>query len=184
MFDFVRALEGFFYPRAPYVTSAVPCLFFASTGPHLGAVATPTRRSGLERHGYPWVPTNQGLNCPRQVGSTYLKTRQPVSEPYPTWHMGPRTWKQLGVQVKTVHTKRRVSLSGGPNLSKPSCSSPFLPCSEFHTWITTYALSSWSPPLTWSPPCRSIQVLPPDIRGSHNDQDEICSLMFLSNLQV
>ena len=39
------------------------------------AVATPTHRSGLVRHGYPWVPTYQGLSRPRQVGPAYQKTR-------------------------------------------------------------------------------------------------------------
>jgi hypothetical protein len=34
---------------------------------------------GLVRHGYPWVPTDQAHGHPRQVGSAYQKTRQPVS---------------------------------------------------------------------------------------------------------
>jgi hypothetical protein len=38
------------------------------------------------RHGYPWVPTDQAHGRPRQVGSAYQKTRQPVSGPNrPSW---------------------------------------------------------------------------------------------------
>ena len=43
------------------------------------AVAMPTHRSGLVRHGYPWVPTYQGLGRPRQVSPAHQKTRRPVS---------------------------------------------------------------------------------------------------------
>jgi hypothetical protein len=39
---------------------------------------------GLERHVYPWVPTDQGLSGPRQAGRTYQKTRRPVSGPSST----------------------------------------------------------------------------------------------------
>jgi hypothetical protein len=39
---------------------------------------------GPERHGYPWVPTDQGLSRLRQAGPTYQKTRRPVSGPSPT----------------------------------------------------------------------------------------------------
>jgi hypothetical protein len=39
---------------------------------------------GLEKHGYPWIPTDKGLNPPRQAGPTYQKTRRPVSGPCST----------------------------------------------------------------------------------------------------
>jgi hypothetical protein len=41
---------------------------------------------GLVRHGYPWVPTDQAHNYPRQVGPAHQKTRRPVSGPNrPNW---------------------------------------------------------------------------------------------------
>jgi hypothetical protein len=55
-----------------------------------------------DRHGYPWVPTDQGLSRPRQAGPTYQKTRRPVRRPSSTWLVGPKTWRQLGVQDKIV----------------------------------------------------------------------------------
>jgi hypothetical protein len=52
----------------------------------LAMVAAPTPRSGLVRHGYPWVPTDQAHGRTRQVGPTYQKTRRPVSGPNrPSW---------------------------------------------------------------------------------------------------
>jgi hypothetical protein len=40
----------------------------------------------LVRHGYPWVPTDQAHDRPRQVGPAYWKTRRPVSGPNrPSW---------------------------------------------------------------------------------------------------
>jgi hypothetical protein len=47
----------------------------------LSKVAAPTPRSGVVRHGYPWVPTDQAHGRPRQVGLAYRKTRRPVSGP-------------------------------------------------------------------------------------------------------
>jgi hypothetical protein len=41
---------------------------------------------GLVRHGYPWVPTDQAHDRPRQVGPTYQKTHRPISGPNrPSW---------------------------------------------------------------------------------------------------
>jgi hypothetical protein len=40
----------------------------------LSKVAAPTPRSGLVRHGYPWVPTDQAHDRPQQVGLAYQKT--------------------------------------------------------------------------------------------------------------
>jgi hypothetical protein len=37
----------------------------------LSKVVAHTPRSGLVRHGYPWVPTDQAHGRPRQVGSAY-----------------------------------------------------------------------------------------------------------------
>jgi hypothetical protein len=36
---------------------------------------------GLVRHGYPWVPTDQAHDRPRQVGPAYQKTRRLVRAP-------------------------------------------------------------------------------------------------------
>jgi hypothetical protein len=36
---------------------------------------------GLDRHGYPWVPTDQCPRGPCQVGPTYQKPNQPASGP-------------------------------------------------------------------------------------------------------
>jgi hypothetical protein len=36
---------------------------------------------GLERHGYPWVPTDQGPGGPYQVDPTYQKPHRPTSGP-------------------------------------------------------------------------------------------------------
>jgi hypothetical protein len=36
---------------------------------------------GLERHGYPWVPTDQGPRGPCQVDLTCQKPRRPASGP-------------------------------------------------------------------------------------------------------
>jgi hypothetical protein len=52
----------------------------------LSKVSTPTPRSGLVRHGYPWVPTDQAHDRPRQVGPAYQKTRRPICGPNrPSW---------------------------------------------------------------------------------------------------
>jgi hypothetical protein len=41
---------------------------------------------GPVRHGYPWVPTDQAHDRPRQVGPAYQKTRRPVGGPNrPSW---------------------------------------------------------------------------------------------------
>jgi hypothetical protein len=41
---------------------------------------------GLVRHGYPWAPTDQAHDRPRQVGPAYQKTRRPISGPKrPSW---------------------------------------------------------------------------------------------------
>jgi hypothetical protein len=52
----------------------------------LSKVAAPHLAWGLVRHGYPWVPTDQAQDRPRQVGPAYQKTRRPVSGPNrPSW---------------------------------------------------------------------------------------------------
>jgi hypothetical protein len=52
----------------------------------LSKVPAHTPLSGLVRHGYPWVPTDQAHGRPRQVGPAYQKNRRPVSGPNrPSW---------------------------------------------------------------------------------------------------
>jgi hypothetical protein len=72
MFGFVRAEGDFFlfwitvHPTRPQRCHAFASLRHASSQPlrlHIDR--------GLERHGYPWVPTDQGLNRPRQAGPTF-----------------------------------------------------------------------------------------------------------------
>jgi hypothetical protein len=43
------------------------------------STSSPTRRSGLVRHGYPWVPTDQGPRGPCQVDPTCQKPSRPAS---------------------------------------------------------------------------------------------------------
>jgi hypothetical protein len=53
---------------------------------------------GHQRHGYPWVPTDQGLSRPRQVGPTYRTTRRPdmwAQGRKDTW----RTRKDISVRI-------------------------------------------------------------------------------------
>jgi hypothetical protein len=85
MFDFVRTLEGFLFFRSMCtlrdLSGAMPSLRFDMTS------SRPIRlhvNRGLERHEYPWVPTDQGLSHPRQAGPTYQKISRPVSGPSPT----------------------------------------------------------------------------------------------------
>jgi hypothetical protein len=54
---------------------------FASHRRGFVSAATPARRSGLERHGYTWVPTDQGPGGPCQVDPTCQKPRRPASGP-------------------------------------------------------------------------------------------------------
>jgi hypothetical protein len=53
-----------------------------------GKVGDPVSQQGKApvRHEYPWVPTDWAHGRPRQVGSAYQKTCQPVSGPNrPSW---------------------------------------------------------------------------------------------------
>jgi hypothetical protein len=63
MFGFVHA-EGDFFPfldhRAPYVTSMVPCLRFASTRPRLGRYAY----TSIGGYTYPGSPPTRVLAVP------------------------------------------------------------------------------------------------------------------------
>jgi hypothetical protein len=59
---------------------------------------------GLERHGYPWVPTDQGLGGPCQVDPTYQKPHRPAS--------GPETLSASPVTLE--HPRRPYLDPGGP----------------------------------------------------------------------
>jgi hypothetical protein len=72
MFDFIRALEGFFCFGSLCtlldLSGAMPLLRFDMTSSRpLGLHVD----RGLERHGYPWVHTDIGLGRPGQAGPTY-----------------------------------------------------------------------------------------------------------------
>jgi hypothetical protein len=72
MFDFVCASEGFpfwihVHPMRPQRRHV-----FTSLRHDIVSFATPTRRSGLERHGYIWVPTD--LEAP-------VKWTRPIRSP-------------------------------------------------------------------------------------------------------
>jgi hypothetical protein len=43
------------------------------------------------RHGYPWVPTDQAHDRPRQVGLTHQETRQPNNGP----NVAPKTFQKI-----------------------------------------------------------------------------------------
>jgi hypothetical protein len=81
MFDFMCAGSVLFF--------GCPCtlgdLDYAMTSPRLDMTSPwPVRLHidrGLKRHGYQWVPTDQGPKAPCQVDPTYQKPRQPVSGP-------------------------------------------------------------------------------------------------------
>jgi hypothetical protein len=59
---------------------------------------------GLERHGYPWVPTDQGLGGPCQVDPTCQKPHRPAS--------GPATLSASPVTLE--HPRRPYLDPGGP----------------------------------------------------------------------
>jgi hypothetical protein len=68
-----------------------------------------------KRHGYPWVPTDQGLSRPRQTGLTCRKTRRPVSEP-----ARPDMWAQ-GHQDSLECKSRQSRQFKAVRISLPSC---------------------------------------------------------------
>jgi hypothetical protein len=81
MFAFVRAQQDFLL--------WIPCTLCDLTGAmsSLRFIMTPSQPlrlhvvRGLERHGYPWVPTDQGPGGPCQVDPTCQKPRRPASGP-------------------------------------------------------------------------------------------------------
>jgi hypothetical protein len=82
MFGFMHAEGDFFFLWITvHPTRPQRCHDFASLRHNLVSATTPTRRSGVDRHGYPWVPTDQGPRGPCQVDPTCQKPRQPASGP-------------------------------------------------------------------------------------------------------
>jgi hypothetical protein len=103
-----------------------------SDDPHVDA-DTPTVDSEVRnsyllfisvRHGYPWVPTNQGPRGPCQVDPTCQKPRRPASGPRDLIHnpgdLG-NTWKTLSRSRKTCRASgESFSLDhGGSTASRP-----------------------------------------------------------------
>jgi hypothetical protein len=73
MLVFVRAQEDFLLWIPVHPTRLHRHHVFALLRRDFVSASTPTRRSGLVRHGYPWVPTDQGPRGPYRVGPTCQK---------------------------------------------------------------------------------------------------------------
>jgi hypothetical protein len=71
---------------------------------------------GLERHGYPWVPTDQGPGGPCQVDPTCQKPHLPASEPEDLIHNP----GDLGRPWATLSRSRETCRACGASLSPRS----------------------------------------------------------------
>jgi hypothetical protein len=97
MFDFVRAQEDFSFFGSPCTlrdfsgtTSLLRFNMTSSQSLHLHV------DRGLERHGYSWVPTDQGPGGPYQVDPTCQKPHRPASGPRDLIHNPRQPWKTTG----------------------------------------------------------------------------------------
>jgi hypothetical protein len=81
MFVFVCAQEDFLLWIPVHPTRLHRCHVFALLRYDFVSTASPTRRSGPVRHGYPRVPTDQGPRGPCQVDLTCQKLSRPSSVP-------------------------------------------------------------------------------------------------------
>jgi hypothetical protein len=81
MFAFVRAQDDFLFLIPLHPMRPHRCYVFALHRCDFVSAASPTRRWGLVRHGYPWVPTDQGPRGPYQVDLTCQKHCRPASGP-------------------------------------------------------------------------------------------------------
>jgi hypothetical protein len=80
-FVFVRAHEDFLLWIPMHPMPLHHRHVFALLRRDFISTSTPTRRSGLVRHGYLWVPTDQGPRGPYRVGLTCQKLSRPASGP-------------------------------------------------------------------------------------------------------
>jgi hypothetical protein len=104
MFAFVRAEEGFLF-----LSPCTLCDFIDATSSlRFDMTLSPTLHlhvnRGLVRHGYPWVPTDQGPRGPCQVDLTCQKHCRPASGPRDLTHNSSdpgRPWTTLSRSRKT-----------------------------------------------------------------------------------
>jgi hypothetical protein len=71
---------------------------------------------GLERHGYPWVPTDQGPGSPCQVDPTYQKLQRLANEPGDLTHNP----CDLGRLQATLSRSRKTCRACGASFSPKS----------------------------------------------------------------
>jgi hypothetical protein len=117
MFAFVCAGEDFSFLIPVHPMRLHRRHVFASLRYDFVSTASPTRRSGLVRHGYPWVPTDQGLRGPCRVDPTCQKSCRPASGPGDLIHNPSdpgRPWTTLSRLQKTCRAcGARFSLDHG-----------------------------------------------------------------------
>jgi hypothetical protein len=123
MFAFVRAEEDFLFGS--------PCTLrdFTNATSYLRVDVTSSLQlhlhidRGLDRHGYPWVPTDQGPKGPYQVDPTCQKPCRPASGPgdlIQNFGDPGRPWTTLS-RSQTTYQACGASLSdhGGGTASRP-----------------------------------------------------------------
>jgi hypothetical protein len=82
MFAFVRSREDFFLFLSPCTLHELTgAMYFLRLDTTLSQPLRLHVDRGLERHGYPWVPTHQGPRGPCRVDLTCQKPRRPASGP-------------------------------------------------------------------------------------------------------
>jgi hypothetical protein len=77
---------------------------------------------GLERHGYPWVPTDQRLGCPYQVDPTCQKPRRPASGPRDLIHNPDDLGRPQATSSRLRNTYRACGASFSPRLEHDATS--------------------------------------------------------------
>jgi hypothetical protein len=75
-----------------------------------------------ERHGYPWVPTDQGPGGPSQVDPTYQKSRRPASGPEDLIHNPDDLGRSRTTSSKLCKTCRAYGASFSPRLRRSAAS--------------------------------------------------------------
>jgi hypothetical protein len=116
MLNFVCAQEDFLFFIPVHPTRPHRRHVFTSHRHDFVSAASPTRRSGLERHGYPWVPTDQDPRGPCQVDPTCQKPRRPASGPGDLIHNP----SDLGIPQMTSSRLRKTCRACGASFSPRS----------------------------------------------------------------
>jgi hypothetical protein len=79
------------FPRTSHRQAVKHIFRYLRHTPDFGLWYSVSFSLALVRHGYPWVPTDQAHDHPRQVGPAYQKTRRSVSGPNrPSWRLKDR----------------------------------------------------------------------------------------------